>query len=841
MKILELNKDWKIRWEDLDCSEKSAPLIQQKDDWEMLADLPCDIHMPLIRYGHIKEPLEADNYMHCQWTRQKSWWFMKTFNVDEDLLEGELIELTLESIDTGADIFLNGYHLGSHANAHYPFEAKVRQVLRKGENILLVRVTTGVEEINEFNLAEIKNCVPVMGDGITKGDERRVYARKPQFVFGWDWAPRLVTCGITGSVYVSSYKTAVIRTVHARTLEVTDSAKVKVDVEVENVHPYSTSEAVIRIQILFGDQLIAQARKNIILTSGLNYPEFAFDIANPELWWPNGMGEQNLYTVKVEMDAEGEHSFYPEFRIGIRTLRINQDSINEDHHLFAIEINGIRTFSKGGNWVPADSIYSRVSDSKYDTLVREAANANMNMLRVWGGGIYEKDVFYRKCDEYGIMVWQDFMFACGLYPDHLEGFRNIVEKEMEYQTRRLRNHASLVIWSGNNECQEGYVDWWDGYKKGWDFLGANCYNFIAPRAVKRNCSEIPYWNGSPYGGKTPNGRDMGDCHYWDAYKDQNNPDRKITPEEYDSVTAKFVSEYGYAGPCSKSSIIQYHGENPVVYRDEIWKLHTHGVLRTHGNEAIYKHYGREADNIDDFILFGGLYQGLMLQYSLESLRYKEFCSGALIWMYNDCWGESGWTIIDYYTRRKISYYFVKRALEHIKLIMREENGMVKVMGINETSETVSFKVAYGYVKFDASIKESAETDIRIPPYSREKVLEFEKNSYDQSEGVYFIDPLGSIKEVATATLRGGEIKSLKLEKTKLKIYNMEQHADNLSFMVESSFYAHAVYFGIGDDIRLSDEYFDLLPGSARKIVVYGDGKTDLISEKITARCFNDLL
>ncbi len=181
----------------------------------MLAVLPCDIHMPLIQYGLIKEPLAADNFFDCQWTREKSWWFKKNFNADEDFLKGDLIELTIESIDTSADIFMNGFYLGSHANAHCPFEADIRYILRKGENILLLRVTAGVENVDEFNLAEIKNCVPDMGDDNTKGDKRRVYVRKPQYVFGWDWAPRLVTCGITGNAFISSYKTAVIRTVHA--------------------------------------------------------------------------------------------------------------------------------------------------------------------------------------------------------------------------------------------------------------------------------------------------------------------------------------------------------------------------------------------------------------------------------------------------------------------------------------------------------------------------------------------------------------------------------------------------------------------------------------------------
>jgi beta-mannosidase len=575
----------------------------------------------------------------------------------------------------------------------------------------------------------------------------------------------------------------------------------------------------VRLDVLYGDSLVASSEQEILLRSGLNYTETELQIPDAKLWWPNGMGEQPLYTIKVSAKSGSSVDEYNPFKYGIKTLKLNQEK-NNDGRRFAFEVNGVSTYCKGGNWIPADSIYARVTDEKYDALIMEAKKANFNMLRIWGGGLYERDIFYEKCDEYGILIWHDFMFSCGLYPDNLEWFRNEVEKEMDYQTKRLRNHASIALWCGNNENHWLSFDAEENIKP--PFLGgAICYNSIAPRIVQQNCQNIPYWNSSPFGGEHPNNYNNGDSHIW--FDHMMNPDmeKRITPEEYDKVTARFVSEYGYVGPCCKSSIIKYHGGKPLDRNSGIWKMHVNAFEKDTVAAGIAKHYtDPEKLDIDSYILYAGLCQGIIYGYSLESIRFKGNCGGSLFWMYNDTWGEVGWTIIDYYLKRKPSYYFVKRAFNPIKLIMREDNGIVKVMGINETYRKINIDAEYGYLSFDGQSGDFKKATLLLEPFSRHIVLEFEKGKFDFSRGICCIKPLSCTDTVLPAFLRPGEFKNMNVPKAALNISDFKVDGNMAGFTISSDVFAHAVHFKMDDGIKPSDEYFDLLPGEARRIKVF---------------------
>ncbi|MDO8686486.1 MAG: beta-mannosidase, partial [Clostridiales bacterium] len=390
----------------------------------------------------------------------------------------------------------------------------------------------------------------------------------------------------------------------------------------ENLHAYSTCDIKVLVEIFDCDDSVLRLEKNVVLCSGINYIDFNGVIRDAKLWWPNGMGEPFLYDVKVSVDSGSKVTSYPGFKFGLRTLKINQDKLSWDEKLFAIEINGVRTFCKGANWIPADSVYARVTEQKYDILLEEAKEANFNMLRIWGGGIYERDVFYEKCDEYGIMIWQDFMFACSAVPDSLEWFRDEVKKEMDFQTRKLRNHPSLVLWCGNNENYQSADSWFREGDKYRYFGGSICYNLIAPTVVRHNCPEIPYWNGSPYGGEFALSDKMGDKHHWGECTMNPDMEKRITPEEYDSVTAKFVSEYGYIGPCCKSTIEKYHAGMPVDIDGRIWKLHNNTFEKDTVAAGVEKHYIDPLGiDLNTYILYAGLCQGLMYGYSLEALRF----------------------------------------------------------------------------------------------------------------------------------------------------------------------------------------------------------------------------
>lgn len=819
MKI-NLSEDWAIRYEKLGWGPEMAPAVLNRSEGWMKGNLPCDIHMPLLENGLITEPLEGENSFACEWTEEKSWWFRKDFILDEECLQQDVVELVLESLDAEADIFLNGIHLAHHKSAFYAFEQDVKRTIQSGINVLLVRVTSGLEHYSEQDINDLKRCVSAEGVH-HRGDARRIFVRKPQYGYGWDWGPRVATCGIMKGAFLRGYTKVAIRSVHGATRSIGKDAQVDFEVEIENLHSFSTHEAILHLGMSLKGKSIVDKEQEVFLNSGTNFVTFSVTVPNAQLWWPNGIGIAHLYTVSVSAVSEDAIIDYPSFAFGIRTLELDQTRLQDQERMFTFVVNGVNIFCKGGNWIPADSIYARVTDEKYDVLIKEARNANFNMLRIWGGGIYERDIFYEKCDEYGILLWHDFMFSCAMYPDDQEWFRNEVSKELNYQTRRLRNHASLALFSGNNENTWGFDEWWpdsmtDAFKG-----GAICYNKIAPHIVRQNCPEIPYWNSSPYGGEHPNGNDAGDRHHW--HDCTMNPDmmKRITPEEYDKVTAKFVSEYGYIGPCRKSSILQYHGGAPLDKDGPIWKIHNNTFEKETVPAGIRKHYADpEGLELDEYLLYAGLCQGLMLGYSLEAIRYKTFCSGSLFWMYNDCWGEVGWTIIDYYLKRKPSFYAVKRAFAPIKLILREENGLVGVMGINETDCAKETVFEYGMVSFDGLIRKTFQTTLILQPYTREVVFQFTKGDQDFTKDIVFIKPIIDTKELLPATLRAADFRKLDIGPAELVVTGFMRIEDRAEFVVKSSTFVHGVHFNLDDGLHLSDEYFDLLPGEMRSVTIF---------------------
>lgn len=822
---MDLNRDWQLTYAPLSADASQHVRIGKIDEGWLEAELPCDVHVPLIEAGLISEPLVADNCFGAEWTEERSFWFRRSFRISGSDLEHERIRLVLESLDAEADVWLNGIHLGHHRSAFYPFRREVKPYLAEGDNQLLVRVTSGLEHYSDQDIAITSDSMTVKNDERVgaRGDKRRTMVRKAQYVYGWDWGPRVATCGIVGEAWLELEDTLQIESVHAVTSLLEDGqAVVRLSVEVNQFHPFATLDAEVNVELWDGDRLAASAGAGPSLRSGWNRIELQVKLDKPKLWWPNGMGEQPLYTVKASVNANGNRVRHPEFRIGLRTVSLNTDRRTDGNRGFVLEVNGVPVFCKGGNWIPADSIYARVTDERYETLVREAKEANFNMLRIWGGGIYERDVFYEKCDEHGILIWHDFMFACAKYPDHLDWYREEVVQEMEYQTRRLRNHAALALWCGNNENHWGFDEWWGGTLNPDFYGGATIYNDIAPRIVARECPSIPYWNSSPYGGAHPNGDEEGDKHHWGECMMNPEMEKRILPEEYDKVTAKFVSEYGYIGPCRKSTIERYHAGHPLNPDGRIWQLHNNTFEQETVKAGIQYHYRDAAGlTIDDYLLYAGMCQGIMLGYSLEAFRAKPFCSGGLFWMYNDCWGEVGWTIIDYDLRRKLSYYFVRRAFAPRKLILRPgDSGTVTLTAINDSSEAVSMDVEYGAVRLDGSGAELKRTSLTLPQRSRNHTFRFEPGSFNPAESMIIARPVEQDTGFETAILRSSTHRELIQTEPKLMITDMIRHGDSVKLRVTSDAYAHGVHFGLPDDIRLSDEYFDLLPGESRSIVIY---------------------
>ena len=835
-----INDQWKLLHREREVTSPEG--IASADDFIDVGTLPCDVRMPLIRDGIIKDPVVADYCYESEWIEEKSWWFKREFTVSAQDLSGRGIRLVLESLDLYADVFINGHHIGSHKSCHYPFTAEIRKYVNEGVNTLLVRLTTDPDQFTPEQESYAKDYVWI-DEGLAKAgrlESRRAFLRKPQYVYGWDWAPRVVTVGIMKNAYLEIYDDLIITDVHPVTLNTGKNAEMRFDIRFYSYRPISTIETQVFLDVYFEDEKILSLQQDVLAVSGVNFVSFDAVIENARLWWPTGAGEQPLYTISVTL-KNGNHTYAAEtVRTGIRTVSLNQSKYEDGTRRFAVRVNDIDIYCKGANWCPSDSIYARITPKKYETLISEARECNFNMLRVWGGSIYERDEFYDYCNQYGILVWQDFAFACAPYPDDQEWFRIETEKEMDYQTRRLRHHPCLALWCGNNENHWALelVHGIENVDKGLDFAaGLIIYNEIAPLITRNNCPEIPYWRSSPYGGERPNDNEVGDRHHWNDCTMNEDIKKRISPEEYDKVTSRFVSEYGYIGPCSDESIQKYFGGNDVVQGNQIWNLHNNTFEKDTVPAGIRKHYA-EPDKLElaDYLRYARLVQGLMYGYSLESIRFYERCGGSLFWMYNDAWGEVGWSVIDYYLDRKPSFYYIKRAYAPVKFILRFANDKktVRVMGVNDTPGALTLNIEYGYAGFNGEF-DALKKQISLEPFSKTIVFEFDMPGHDLRRGVIFAR--ADTDSVPLSLLRTGDFKDYKPGESVLSIKKVEVKGRDYEVTIKSIGYSHAVSFGLEAAVRMSDCYFDMLPGDVRVITIYDAlGKIDTDNIKVT--CVN---
>ncbi len=609
------------------------------------AVVPGLVHDTLLARELMADPLIG---MHCfegEWVENQQWIYRTRFDFAETLGEKDRAELVFESLDGRAEVFLNGELLALHRNSYRPLVADIAKRVRAKDNELEVRLTMGLDdplfpkdstEPDGVSFATEET----LGYRPNRGEPWRIFQRKPAFGYGWDWSPRVATIGIAGTVAVRVSRKARIEGLLCSTISCDEkNARVKVCVELEGLHYYASTDAVLEVRLAApnGDE-VAVSRQDVLVRSGFNEVEFYFDLPSPQLWWPRGYGDQPLYAVYTRLDGKDSDAgalSEAETHMGIRTLALQSAGT------FGFEINGKRIFCQGGNWIPPDAIYTRISDRRYETLIALAAQAGMNTLRIWGGGNYERDVFYRTCDRLGVLVWQDFMFACAPYPDHLEWFRDEVAQEARYQVRRLASHACLALWCGSNENTWGFCDWWGGKTQ----RGARLYNDILPRAVRANAPHVPYWTGSPYGGATPNQPGTGSNHFWKEEGATLCPDlpKRINLRGHDLYPSFFISEYGYHGPCSLRETRRYLGSETVDRSSEVWLHHTNTRRYEETLCAAVKGvYGVDMATVanEAYLLYGGLWQGLAYAYSLDAARFRPEGSGAILCLFNEAWGEA---------------------------------------------------------------------------------------------------------------------------------------------------------------------------------------------------------
>lgn len=800
--------------------EKTTNINLFSSEWEFYYDsvwyptiVPGCIHTDLLKNNIIKDPFFRTNEDSVQWISYRSWEY-RTIFTKKDLMHFSNAEIVFEGLDTYAEVFLNGEKLDHQGGTNYTdnmFRKWIFPLHKKillDKNILTVRFIPSIL-IEKSKAETLPYPIP----------DTRALSRKAPYQSGWDWGPKLIGCGIWKKVYFRLWNDFKIDDFQVFQKELHDNyALLNLRIEID-----ACKKCQANINCLI-DGKINKTLKNINLTKGKNLIECDMKIKNPKKWWPNGLGEQNLYCIKVEI--ENEHSFdSATHNIGLRDVKIimDKDSIGSK---FEFHVNGISVFMKGANWIPGESFPSCMSAEKYKSLLFSCRDANMNMLRVWGGGIYEDDIFYDFCDKMGILIWQDFMYAGALYP-LTKSFQANIISETEEQIKRLRNHPCLALWCGNNEVKNGWEDW--GWKDNYPTEQKAAvvkdmkllFDTLLPQAVCQYDFGRTYIATSPlWGWGHPECILQGDSHYWGVWWGEE------PFEVWEDKTGRFMSEYGFQSYPELSTIKKFALPEDLSIESAVLKNHQ---KHNRGVEIITKsmiQYFGEADNFEDFIYLSQLVQAYGIGKAIEIHRRRmPYCMGSLYWQLNDCWPVASWSSIDYFGNLKALHYTVRD--EFAQIIISTEtvkNGEIPIYIVSDSLKDISGKVEIKLIDFRGAIlyrdtlnsitaKANASTLIvysKIPEKflkkTNDKVLVVSffstKNKLFARKIHYFEYPV-----------------NLNLNSPNISIHTIRK---NIQYIItlKSDFLAKGVYISTttGIDGKYSDNYFDLLPNEEKKVI-----------------------
>ena len=800
------------------------------------AQIPGTIHTDLLDNQLIPDPFWRDNEMRLQWVGEKDWVYRTTLEIGAELLDQEEVELVFHGLDTYAEVVLNGRTILETDNMFRRWTARVTQDLRVGENVLEVHLKSPLPPALEAQ-ASLPYPLPAGND---RGDPpTRVFVRKAAYHYGWDWGPRFVTSGIWRPVELVAWSGARLVDLHVETLSVEDaSAGLRANVVVEVTPGEAERRAAggsvpASITLSSPDGAFEPVPFEAELEAGLNRFQIPLEIPNPERWWPAGLGEQRLYTVFVELDA-GLRSDTLSTRLGLRTLELvtEADSIGES---FYFRVNGLPVFMKGANIIPLDHFTPRVEEADYARLFDDVVAANMNMLRVWGGGIYEEDLFYDLADERGVLIWQDFMFANGMYPGD-SAFLNNVRAEARDQVVRLRNHPSIALWCGNNEIEEGWQRWgWArAYQTPEDSAAVRdaydtIFHQILPEAVSVLDPGRRYWPSSPsLGWGDDESQNRGDSHYWGVWHGRE------PFQVYAEKLPRFSSEYGFQAFPPMETVETFTNPGDLGLFNPVLLVHQKHPI---GNEIIQEYMERwypMPASFEDFVYVSQLLQARGMRVAFEAhRRAKPRTMGTLYWQLNDTWPVVSWSGLDSSGRWKALHYAARRAFAPILLSAVLNGDSLEVWGVSDRTEPTEGTLALELLDFQGTPLWQAPVDAQLPPNSSRRLWTSSVSDLLQGANQGRVLFWGELREAdappAEAVFFFSPPKDLVLE-TPVITVRWEEGSEGLLLTLSSEILAKDVYLqmeGDGDGapgngsprVFFSSNFFDLLPGKPRVISV----------------------
>lgn len=807
MVTVSLDGTWKLTF-----SKRGIP--EEKWGRWIEAQVPGDVHLDLMRAGIIPEPLIEDNTQKMEWIEEKDWWYRKTFYIGSNFRQ-KRTELIFEGIDLTADIWLNGKRLGSTNNMFREFRFDVTECLEEGYNTVEVRLNVGLAEAEDKPTEKFEQCWNTW-------DVRRFWMRKATQSFFWDITPRLHTCGLWRGVRIEAYEEAVIRDVYLSHTSIDDTADVKVSVELEGFQ--NEADLFVSVELMDASTYKTTCIPIPKLKKGLHTVELTLHLDSVKFWWPNGVGDPHLYQVKVLL-YKGQNNIEissKSLRYGIRKIEVEQKKLNDRESTFTFLVNGKRVYAKGGDWVPEDAIYGRITPEVTYNLVKLAHDGNYNMLRVWGGGIYPSDAFFDACDELGILVWQDFMFACGYYPDFDSTFYSEVEQEVAYIIRKYRNHPSVGLWCGNNENMQMFDEMKLQHGDTEQHYGLKIYDEIIPNALKQLDPNNFYWPSSPFGGEYANTSECGDQHVWDySMAWLSNGTKQLDIWDFSQENHKFVSEFGIETPPNLSSASRYMGRLPIDVSSHEWYHHMCYYAIGLIQNLLLKYYkDQKVTDLKEYTIAGQMIQAEAIKDILDTLRSRMYvCSGTLYWQYNESWGHTGYAPLDYYGIPKASYYYMKRAFAPVNAVFGDRWGQITLY--NDTIRTIPVSVTFGIQTFSGKILWSkTETCILegSSPISIGKLPE--RESFNTKETFAFVEVFEGKKLLARNRKFLAAFKELKIPKeaVKTKIYRVSDC--DWTIELTADYFTWDVTIMPEDFFTVSDNAFDLWPGEKKHVYVH---------------------
>jgi len=796
-----MSKDWQFRQ-------------AGKSDWYP-ANIPGCVHLDLLHNNLIEDPFYRDNETKIQWIENEDWEYRLIFDISSDILNKMHIQLNFEGLDTYTTVTINGQKIIDADNMFRCWQAEIKSLLKEKHNELIVHFRSPIKEILP-KIEKLSHKLPAASDS-TIGTSP--YTRKAPYQYGWDWGPRLVTSGIWQQVRIEAWDTVKIVDQQIIIKNLNKSrARLEIETEVLSNLP---GKALLKI---FVDRNKFEVNESIHLKPGLNSFKFEVEMIDPEIWWPNGYGEQPLYTITTELSIEKEYDELSK-RIGIRTLELKQQQ-DKWGESFTFVVNDVPIFAKGANWIPADSFPPRVSEEKYHYLLSSAVQSNMNMIRVWGGGIYESDIFYDICDELGILIWQDFMFSCALYPGD-EKFLNSTQEEAIYQVSRLRHHPCIALWCGNNEIEMGWRDWgfqekmpafmWEDYLK--------LFHQVLPEVCEKEDPTRKYWPSSPASDTIsvihPNEATHGDTHYWGVWHGQE------PFHFYEKHFPRFISEYGFQSFPEPESVKKFAAKEDHDIFSPVMLIHQ---KNKRGN-AIIKDYLEKNYSVpkdfNHFLLLSQLLQAEGIKIGAEHFRrIQPRCMGSLYWQLNDCWPVASWASIDYYDRWKALHYYAKRFYAPILISSSLENDVYKFYIVSDSSEPLTAQLQIRLMSFSGEVYSLCKKNLQIRP--RESSV---YHSIPQSD----IYRLANIKEtfiyctlnsdeklIAESAFYFESPKNLKLTQSAINFKIEKNGSGFLISLFSKNLVRSVILKADGIDGYFEDNFFDLYPGQTRTVCFITD-------------------